>query len=166
MQTLRSPFGFSECALRIAEHAFELILGHRDGARVRPLAGGHRHAGDAAIVEGHAQLRGLLAAVRVVQRVHGWRRSVAGHPARARRHAPPFIDEALQDGESAFTAHLVLFAAEGRGQLEIAEIEAGKIDPIDGGNSGRGGQAIFGIGRIYRDIIAKGAAENGNRSKA
>ena len=64
------------------------------------LGGNDWHVGDAAGVEGHAELLGLCCRRRIAQRVHGGLRPFAGHLARARRGAVPFVDEALEGSRS------------------------------------------------------------------
>ena len=95
------------------EHAFELLLGDGDDVRVWPLLRHARDLRDGAAVEGHAQLLALVAALEV-EAVHRGLGAGPVKPALARRGAAPLEDEALQDREPAFAAHLVVGAAERR----------------------------------------------------
>ena len=147
------------------EHAFELLLGDGDDVRVEPLLRYARNLRDGAAVEGHAKLLALVSALEV-EAVHRGLGAGPSEPALARRGAVPLEDQPLQDREPAFAAHLVVGAAEHRGQLEVPEIEAGEVDAIDRGDAVRRPHAALGKGGFARRGAAQPAGEDCDSRKA
>jgi hypothetical protein len=69
----------------------------------------------------------------------------------------------LQDREPALAAHLVVAAAKLGGEAEIAEIEAGELDPIDCNDAIGRPYAVLGKGGISGRSAAEPAREDCNR---
>ena len=76
------------------------------------------------------------------------------------------IDEALEDGEAGLAAHLVIVAAKHGGEVEIPEIEAGKVDAVDGGDAARRGEAVLRESVAGRQMAAEPQGHDGNSRKA
>src|SRR5581483_3238331 len=157
--------GQERAAHRI-DHAFELRLGHRDVAGIGQLVGDDLHVGDRAGAEGHAQLLGALAALGKAERVHRGLGPCARHAAGARSGAVPLIEDALENGEAGLAAHLVVVAAEHSGEVEIAEIEAGEIDAINGGDTARRGEGVFGKSGAGWEMTPEPQSQGGDSQKA
>ena len=87
-------------------------------------------------------------------------------PAFTRRDSPPVEDQSLKDRELALAAHLIVLAAELGGEAEIAEVEAGEIDAIDGGDAVGRAYAVLGKGRIAGGPGSETASQSRNRGKA
>jgi hypothetical protein len=78
----------------------------------------------------------------------------------------PLEDQPLQNREAAFTAHLVIGAAEDRGELKVPQIEACEVDAIDRSDAVRRPNAALSKGGVARRGAAQPTGEGCDSRKA